>query len=244
MTAEEYLAAVDAFVEADAAADAAADASAPLALEVVGRTPLPLAEPRGLAVVGDAVWVADAVRRELVRFDAGAETGAWPLPACPDCAVVDLAARDGAVFVGYGGATWRFVDGAFTEALAHDDLRGLARTPDGLVSNERDGLNLREGAQLGTALVLDIADGGTLLARPDAGFLLYVGSPDDGAVRLIPRFLLADAGGRAEATTLAELMVDADVWPVTGVDADGARVWLLGAGYGDDASVLVELELQ
>ena len=164
-------------------------------------------------------------------------------PASQIDAICDVAVKDGVLYVGYPDATWRLEGDAFVEVAAHDQLTGLSATPDGLVTHERDGLHLRSGPRLATELVLDAPEG-TRVARADAGYLLYRGRPAGNAVRFPAALTLADASSRAIAEPLAELLADVDVWPVVGLDAAGDRVWLLGAGYGEDAGTLVELALE
>ena len=239
LTADEYLAVVEA--TRDASVDAEGDAGPTTwSLRVVDRVALPVVEPRGLAVDADAVWTTEATTRQLLRIEEGEVAAEIPLPAA---GVVDLAVKDGVLYVGYPDATWRLEGDAFVEVAAHDQLTGLSATPDGVVTHERDGLHLRSGPRLATELVLDAPEG-TRVARADAGYLLYGGRPAGNAVRFPAALTLADASSRAIAEPLAELLADVDVWPVVGLDAAGDRVWLLGAGYGEDAGTLVELALE
>jgi hypothetical protein len=242
-TADEYLAKVDEV--ADAAVDAAPDAAVPVGPRVGAVTRVPLGdvvEPRGLAVSGDHVWTTDRLDDRLVELEAtsGAVLASTPLPARGARA---LAWFDGAVYVGYADRLYRMDTPPVLVTDAIDGLVGLTAADAGLVTAEGSQLYVRSGARMAPVLELSLGRSGAPLARYRSDYLMYDESPRLDGVTFAVRLDVVDALSPSRAEVRGGVDVPADLGIVTGVAVDGDRLYLVGAGYGEDARRLVSIAL-
>lgn len=232
--------------DAGLTADSAADVAQAVGPRVLGVRRVPLAdvaEPRGLAVAGERIYTTDRLDDRLVALDraTGALVSATPLP---DRGARALAWHEGALHIGYADRLYRR-DGD-DDALVVDALRnltGLGATADGLVTGEGDKLYVRTGDRLAPVLEVGLPRPASQLARYGADYLMYLHSPRLDGETFAVRLEVLDALSPSRATLRGTIEVPADFGIVTGLAAEGDRLYLVGAGYGEDVGHLVEVTL-
>jgi len=167
-----------------------------------------LADPLGLFIAGNRIYLADVDTVRIYDRTSGSALGAIPVAGAQR--LNDLAvARDGTIYVtdsakpDQPGALYRISPtGKVTEWVARNDAlekpNGIAVMPDGTIVHGGRGVNLVFRAPSGRILrertlptgridgIVALADGGLLVASQDGHAVYHVG-PNDGAITQVAK---------------------------------------------------------
>ena len=218
---------------------------------------LRVGQPRGLAHDGETLWTYDALTKQLVRLSAasGEALERWPLARH---GLVGLAWVADGLYLGFDQvqmpsplealpAQVLVLDpqdadaGPVDSGLTLEALGGLCRSDGLLLTAEASNLRLRNAPTLAAARVVAAEASGAPLVRLGGLYLLYAGGEQDVQGRYTSIFEVLDATNEALAAHLGQARLPVDVSTITGLTSHEGDLWVIGAGYGEDAATVVRL---